>query len=691
MNTLAMQETEVAADAELVALCRQGDRDAFGRIVERYQSLVCALAYSACGDLARSEDLAQETFLVAWRQLAALQEPAKLKGWLCGIAKNLTRNLARCQARNPLSTACSFEEDLSADDRWELPSDQLMSKEEEAILWRVLETLPPAYRDPLVLFYRSGDSTVEVASALGLSEEAVRQRLARGRAMLDQRVTRLVESGLRRSSPTAAFTAAVLGALPLTSGQAAVAGSSAAASVPGAGALKASASGLFSALASVIPVAGGLLGLWGHIENSRSQRERRFLALSSLGLFAWALAWTAGFTFFLQHGFVQFTTRLSDAIALSLLWLGLAAPLDAYVIWTARRQLRIRERAAEGVERPIELARRGYRLSMYGATLAMTFGTTQWLFVMAHSAQDWVTLGGLTLLGIAGWLLSARHAVKEPKTRGQTLSVLWSGLATVSLFVVNLRWGAWHNEAGVLAPVGLNLLILVGFGSVRIGWFLKQRLLTVPSVRHDTVVALTIYAVVMMAGVTWFRAVRSAEVPAIQIIQAVTNDFQPDGTIRFQSVAWAENDSSEPLRESRFVNSDFVHVERVVGPGGQPLPFQVEHRDKTFYYVVRYTNAVPARRINILRLEGYTTGQISRLGSGEQEYHQQHWPANGVNTLRSEIYRLPSGARLLETKPADMTRRQVPDGRLELHTSNLVPPNGSVATRIRYLPQLNSP
>src|SRR3990172_11609582 len=99
MNTLAMSETELLADAELVGLCLNGDRDAFGRIVERYQSLVCALAYSACGDLARSEDLAQETFIAAWRQIATLKEPAKLKYWLCGIVRNLIQNSHRAQTR----------------------------------------------------------------------------------------------------------------------------------------------------------------------------------------------------------------------------------------------------------------------------------------------------------------------------------------------------------------------------------------------------------------------------------------------------------------------------------------------------------------------------------------------------------------------------------------------------------------
>ena len=53
-------------DAELVGKSLAGNRDAFGQIIARYQSLVCSLAYSATGSLSQSEDLAQETFVAAW-------------------------------------------------------------------------------------------------------------------------------------------------------------------------------------------------------------------------------------------------------------------------------------------------------------------------------------------------------------------------------------------------------------------------------------------------------------------------------------------------------------------------------------------------------------------------------------------------------------------------------------------------
>ena len=86
-------------DAELVSESLSGNRDAFGRIVAQYQSLICSLAYSATGSLSQSEDLAQETFLAAWKQLADLREPHKLRAWLCGIARNLINYSLRRQGR----------------------------------------------------------------------------------------------------------------------------------------------------------------------------------------------------------------------------------------------------------------------------------------------------------------------------------------------------------------------------------------------------------------------------------------------------------------------------------------------------------------------------------------------------------------------------------------------------------------
>src|ERR1700693_1943891 len=113
MKTLL--ETESVNDVQLVERSRNGDRDAFGRIVERYQSLVCALTYSACGNLQASEDLAQVTFITAWCELRKLKEPSKLKSWLCGIARNITNNSFRQNQRTPTANAEELDPTAATD------------------------------------------------------------------------------------------------------------------------------------------------------------------------------------------------------------------------------------------------------------------------------------------------------------------------------------------------------------------------------------------------------------------------------------------------------------------------------------------------------------------------------------------------------------------------------------------------
>lgn len=200
-------------DARLVNASLGGDRDAFALIVARYQSLVASIAYSATGSIAQSEDLAQETFLAAWRHLKSLEEPRKLRAWLCGIARRRTADMLRRQQRQPRAT--SLEEAVDAAAVEPLPADHAITREEEAILWRSLEQIPETYREPLILFYREDQSIDRVAEALDLSNDAVRQRLSRGRKLLEERVAAFVEGALRGSVPGRSFTAQVMSVLPI--------------------------------------------------------------------------------------------------------------------------------------------------------------------------------------------------------------------------------------------------------------------------------------------------------------------------------------------------------------------------------------------------------------------------------------------------------------------------------------------
>ena len=72
VNMTISSDSPSLSDRRLVELHLAGDRTAFRQIVERYQAMVCALGLSACGDVGRSEDLAQEVFLAAWKELPGL-------------------------------------------------------------------------------------------------------------------------------------------------------------------------------------------------------------------------------------------------------------------------------------------------------------------------------------------------------------------------------------------------------------------------------------------------------------------------------------------------------------------------------------------------------------------------------------------------------------------------------------------
>ena len=240
-------ETTGFSDAELVAQSLAGNRDAFGQIVTRYQSLICSLAYSATGSLCRSEDLAQETFLAAWRQLPHLREPHKLRPWLCRIARNLTCDATGKDGREPSHRAEALEEVAESHSPEPLPVDWAINNEEQAILWRSLERIPPIYREPLVLFYREHQSVESVAQNLELSEDAVKQRLSRGRRLLEEQVLAFVEGALARTCPGKAFTLAVLAAMPAATFSAKAAAVGAASQV-GAGAKTAGLAGLLGML-----------------------------------------------------------------------------------------------------------------------------------------------------------------------------------------------------------------------------------------------------------------------------------------------------------------------------------------------------------------------------------------------------------------------------------------------------------
>ena len=335
MTTNIIQPASVS-DASLVALCIEGHAGAFRTLVERYQGLICALTYAGCGDVHRSEDLAQETFLQAWKNLASLKDPTLVRGWLCAIARNLVCSARRKDGRSP--AMCAQPDDETLDGPTPTPAEDAIRDEEKALLWESLERLPEEYREPLVLYYRQEKSIPAVAAALDISEQAARQRLSRGRSMLAARMERLVSRGLRMSGPTKAFTIAVIAAIPGMAATASAATLGVAAIKGGAAAKGAASAGVLagSILGPLIGLAGGYLGYRIGLDQTISPEERQYMRR----YFRRIVLIGAGFSVLLLGG-ISVTKWLDlDPLAAAAVIMGIALVYAAVLLATCMRYSR---------------------------------------------------------------------------------------------------------------------------------------------------------------------------------------------------------------------------------------------------------------------------------------------------------------------------------------------------------------
>jgi RNA polymerase sigma factor (sigma-70 family) len=340
MNALEMNES---TDANLVVESLNGNRDAFGQIVARYQTLICSLAYSRTGSLTQSEDLAQEIFIIAWKQLANLREPQKLRSWLCGIAHNLICDALKKQGREPSHAAESLDAVHESPAPGPQPHDLTISNEEAAILWRSLERIPEIYREPLILFYREHQSIDAVAQKLELSEDNVKQRLSRGRKLLHEQVLAFVEGALERTNPGQTFTLAVLAALPISFVTTAKAATIAAAAKGGAMAKGATFGSLFSVFfGPALGILGGYLGWRESMKNTCTPRERKFVIRNAIVILIGAVIFGVSCALLPVHGYYD-----SHPILMTLLGLVITVGYCVFIFTVTWRYKRAFEKVRE--------------------------------------------------------------------------------------------------------------------------------------------------------------------------------------------------------------------------------------------------------------------------------------------------------------------------------------------------------
>ena len=164
-----MVSTEPAEDDALIRAASSGDRDAFGELYVRYARMVHAILLVRVppGD---AEDLVQEVFLAAMRQLAGLRTAAAFRGWLGAIARH--RAIDYFRTRKPSEQLQEASGRLSA-----------ASSEAYEVL-DLIRSLPEAYRETLTMRLVEGLTGPEIARQTGLTPESVRVNLCRGMKML---------------------------------------------------------------------------------------------------------------------------------------------------------------------------------------------------------------------------------------------------------------------------------------------------------------------------------------------------------------------------------------------------------------------------------------------------------------------------------------------------------------------------
>lgn len=352
----------------------RGDRDAYGRIVAACQNTVTAVALAITRDVPTSEDIAQDAFMAAWQHLQRLQNPASFLPWLRQITRNLARDHLRASRHRPLDgEAAEIAIGLAADPEPQ-PMQQLILDEREHAAAQLIAALPDELREVLLLYYREGQSSQQVATLLGMSDAAVRKRLSRARQSVRDDLLQRFGEFARGSAPGTAFTAVVASALSIASPPAAakaILGMGAAAGAKTLGQLLLGAAGSIG-FAIVAAFAGIFLGLRKQLKGAIDEEERKALIRSAVISALASLGFVACLLLSVRYA------RGAALVAISVpVWLAFMATIFHQTLVVQPRAMR-RRHALEAIRDPVGAAKRRRRERIHcwiGATVGFVCGS----------------------------------------------------------------------------------------------------------------------------------------------------------------------------------------------------------------------------------------------------------------------------------------------------------------------------
>lgn len=201
------------SDLENVLDALNGDKQAYGRLVDSYQGVVFAVALNITGNYSDSQDVVQEVFITAYRKLRTLSKPANFNKWLYTIAKRVSYSFIRKKKRSPNSTVDQIDiAKMKADAL--TAAEEYAHKEFNALVWKQVHNLPRKSREAILLYYMEGFSIKKAAAFLSITESAMQSRLKIARQRIRQNLDEKLEHELKHHRPSQKTKNYILAALP---------------------------------------------------------------------------------------------------------------------------------------------------------------------------------------------------------------------------------------------------------------------------------------------------------------------------------------------------------------------------------------------------------------------------------------------------------------------------------------------